>query len=368
MRFSGQLEGAVVICPNCAKDLRYRERGSGTCPACRRAFALEPKENPLRLHDIRMRKLIEKLGNGEGLRYTPTQLWYAAARGRTPTSGTSHGCVAAGLFVPTAIASWVIIGVSGFDPDVTRTTIAVAVAFMVLVVLLAIRGARRAKRSGLVNVPMPLDGFRSSVIKRWTSVYHQPPAGLTDEGRVKFPVRPDGGAPKLVLLCPDRAVLACLALNGVHTAHSLALVDSPDQLGSISTGGTPAAGAGVVGIVLHDASPEGLAFASASRTALGGRAVVAGMLPRTVMDKERAVILRKPLLPRDLDALRESSSALTAQEADWLSRGWWSPLAAVPPAKLLAVVARAVERAEGIADPDRGRAQRVGFLTWPTAS
>lgn len=361
-----------MICPHCEKSLRHTERGGRTCSVCKRTFALEPKDNTLRLHDVRMRKLIEKLGDGEGLRYTPTQLWYAAARTRTPVGGTSFGCVAVGLFLATALASWVIIGVSEFDPEVTRTTMWLAGAFVALVILLTFRGSRRAKRTGTVRVPMSLDVFRTTIIDRWVSVYGRAPAGLTEEGRAQYPMGrvllPDGSTPKRVLLCPDHTVLACLALNGVQETHSLALMHSVQRLGNISTGARSRGGADLVGIVLHDASPAGLAFASAARAALGDRVVVAGMLPRTVMDNANAVRLRKPLGPGDLDAIRMSSSALTAAEADWLTRGWWSPLAAVPPAKLLSTVARAVDRAEGLADPARGRAQQVGFLTWPTAS
>ncbi|WP_405501117.1 hypothetical protein OG501_20575 [Streptomyces niveus] len=320
-----------------------------------------------------MRKLIDKLTDGGKLRYTPTQLWYAAARNRTPAGGTSYGCVAVGFILVTGFFSLLIMGTNEFDPDVVRGTLVTAGAFLALVLLLTFRGSRRAKWSGTVEVPMSLSVFRTSVINRWT-VVHSRPLGLKDEGSVRFPVLPvlpalpDGGTPRLVVLCPDRDVLACLALNDVHTTHSLALAQSLDQLGNISTGPASAGGPGPVAIVLHDASPAGLAFAAATRAALGGRAVVAGMLPRTVLDKPNALRLRKPLRSGDLDVIRASTPPLTPAEADWLSRGWWSPIAAVPPAKLLTVVARAVDRAEGIADPDRGRAQQVGFLTWPTAS
>ncbi|MET4922274.1 hypothetical protein P3L51_07905 [Streptomyces sp. PSRA5] len=370
MCLSGQLEGAAVICPHCEKSLRYRERGGRTCSVCKRVFALEPKDNTFRLHDIRMRKLIEKLGNGEGLRYTPTQLWYAAARNHTPTRVVEYGCVAAFLVILTAFILLVVSGSSGFDPDVVRPALVVGVLVLALSLLVTARGSRRAKRTGTVRVPMSLDVFRTAIIGRWAVVHGGPPAGLTDERSAQYPVVPGVGepGPRLALLCPDRDVLACLTLNGAHKTHSLALVGSTDQLRHISTGPARPGGQGVVGIVLHDASPAGLAFASAARAALDGRVVIAGMLPRTVMDKENAVRLRKPLDPGDLDAIRLSSSALTAAEADWLTRGWWSPLAAVPPAKLLAVVARAVDRAEGLADPDLGRARQVGFLTWPTAS
>lgn len=354
-----------MICPHCEKNLLHRERVRGTCPKCKRAFALEPKDNPLRLHDVRMRKLIWKLGNGEGLRYTPVQLWYAAARNRTPVKGTSYGCVGAFLTAVISAVSLVIIAVTRFDPAIMVFVLVGAVLLTALLLRMTVRAARRAKWTGTVRVPMAFEHFRTSVIDRWTRVYGAPPPGLTDESDLRFPIGPDGRPPKLVLLCPDRTVLAFLALNGAHRRHPLALAQSVDQLGTISTGtaGEPAP----VGIVLHDASPAGLAFASAARSALGGRVVVAGMLPRTVMDRTTALRLRKPLVAGDLEAIR-TASALTEAEADWLSRGWWSPIAAVPPAKLLAVLDRAVDRAEGIADPDRGRAQQVGFLTWPTAS
>lgn len=338
------------------------------CPVCKRAFALEPRENRLRLHDVRMRKLIGKLGNGEGLRYTPTQLYYAAARNRTPANKSTYGFTAVVLLVLGAMASWVIIGSSGFNPYVIAVTLTATGAYFVLVLVLTIRGARRAKREGRVDVPMSFGDFKTSVIDRWTAVYDKPPTGLAPEGNRMYPMVPGGRAPKLVLLCPDSTVLACLMLNGAHEKHSLALAQSVHQLARIPGDPDPSGGAGPVGIVLHDASPAGLAFASAARAALDDRVVVAGMLPRTVKDNPHAVRLRSPLAPADRDAIRAAAPRLTEAEVDWLSRGWWSPIASVTPAKLLAVVARAVDRAEGIADPDLGRAQQVGFLTWPTAS
>ncbi|MFD3521703.1 hypothetical protein [Streptomyces sp. NPDC058653] len=368
MRFSGQLEGAAMICPHCGTDARLRDRGNGLCPSCKRAFALEPRENKLRLHDVRMRKLIEKLGDGEGLRYTPTQLYYAAARNRTNPEPGLYGCLAFGAVLLAAAVSWVIIALSEFNPGVIWVTLSAAAVFVVLAIVRSIRAARRSLWTGTVEVPMPFDDFKTSVIDRWTTVYGTPPAGLAPEGRQLYPLVPDGAPPKLVLLCPDPTVLACAVLNGAHEKHSLALAQTVDQLGRIPSDPNAPGGAGPVGIVLHDASPAGLAFASAARAALGDRVVVAGMLPRTVKDNPHAVRLRKPLDDGDPDIIAANLSRLTEAEADWLSRGWWSPVASVTPAKLLTVLARAVDRAEGIADPDRGRAQQVGFLTWPSAS
>lgn len=182
-----------MICPHCQKNLRHRERGGRTCSSCKRVFALEPKDNTLRLHDVRMRKLIEKLGNGEGLRYTPTQLWYAAARNRLSTGDVPPGCTAALLVVVTVFLVVLISGISEFDPDVVGPTVGVAGAFLVLSLLLVARSSRRAKRTGTVEVPMSLDIFLSAIIDRWVAVHGGPPAGLTREGRTQYPVIPGGG-------------------------------------------------------------------------------------------------------------------------------------------------------------------------------
>jgi hypothetical protein len=69
--------------------------------------------------------------------------------------------------------------------------------------------------------------------------------------------------------------------------------------------------------------------------------------------------------PRPEDLARLRPDALTQEEIDWLAQGWWSPIAAVPPAKLLAAVDRSLQQIEETSDPDRRRAQAVGFLTWP---
>jgi hypothetical protein len=68
-----------VICPYCNKNLRARQRQGRACAYCRRQYALDPKTNVIRLHDLKVRRLAEKLSAG-GLCYTPTQLRYAASR------------------------------------------------------------------------------------------------------------------------------------------------------------------------------------------------------------------------------------------------------------------------------------------------
>ena len=148
-------------------------------------------------------------------------------------------------------------------------------------------------------------------------------------------------------------MLNCLAANDVPQARDMLLTDRIEQIPP-----------DLPVIVLHDASLPGLLFADSARAALGPRAVLAGLAPRTVMASRSPLRLREGAPPpEDLARLRRDS--LTQEEIDWLAAGWWSPIAAVPPARLLTAVDRAVEQIGEMSDPDRRRAQAVGFLTWP---
>jgi hypothetical protein len=117
-------------------------------------------------------------------------------------------------------------------------------------------------------------------------------------------------------------------------------------------------------IVLHDASLQGSLFADYARGTLGPRAFLAGLAPRTVLASRSPLRLREDAPPPE-DLARLGRDSLTQEEIDWLAEGWWSPIAAIPPARLLSAVDRAVQQIEEMSDPDRRRAQAVGFLTWP---
>ncbi|KRV46472.1 hypothetical protein AQ490_11275 [Wenjunlia vitaminophila] len=337
-----------MICPHCSVNLLHKERTGRTCLACKRTFALEPKDNELRLHDVRMRTLAEKLGDGRGLRYTAPQLWYAASRNRIPPAGqASRGCFVT-LVVITLVAAVSIVSANPFRKPV----LLVGGPVLAVLVLCLFLARRRARRVDPVRMPMSLERFESAVLQRWAEVYGRRPRGLVPPTAAPLPAPP---RPGVAVLCPDRAVLDCLAANDAPAAPTMAMVQSPDQVPP-----------GVPAVVLHDASPSGLAFAAAARTALGERALVVGLLPRSVMAHENAVRLRESPLPQyGVAELRASCPTLTDEELDWLAQGWWSPLAAVPPAALLTAVHQAARRAAEATDPDHRGARGVGFLTWP---
>lgn len=337
-----------MICPHCNANLLRKERGGRRCSTCKREFALEPKESPFGLHDIRMRKLAERLGDGRGLRYTLTQLWYAAGRKKVPDVLQVFKRVRIGVSVAIVVVAFFLM-VSGAVPA------GVVIPLGALVLALAIVGMQSARPWFLsrasVRMPVPYTVFRRDVIGRWTPIYNGPPPGSVDESLVKPPAVQ---RPRFAVLCPDVSVLACLAANEVSRTWDMALSDRIDRLPP-----------DVPVIVLHDASLTGVALAGQARAALGPRGVPVGLWPRAVLANASALRLREPR-PPESDTAFLRGEPLSAAEIEWLAEGSWSPIAAIPPAKLLAVLERAVARVEDAADPDRRRAREVGFLTWPT--
>ncbi|WP_054816628.1 hypothetical protein [Nocardia arizonensis] len=337
-----------MICPHCSVNLLRRERNGRVCGGCKRPFALEPKESVLGLHDIRVRALADKLGDGRGLRYALPQLWYAASRKHMPDLDKRF--LGRRFLVSVPIVGLGVLGIIG-GAFPAGPALAVILGAVILVNIAMTAFKARIVRGMPVKMPVPYEKFRAEVLDRWGKVYGGPPPGSIPEGAAPPPGPP---RPRLAAVCPDRGVLACLAANDAAGAWGMALADRLEHLPP-----------GVPVLILHDASVAGLRFAAETQAALGPRAVPVGIAPRALLDKEKALRLRhgRPE-PDELQRLRAGS--VSEAEIAWLADGWWSPLAAVPPAKLLAAVGSAVQRVEDAGDPDRRRARAVGFLTWPT--
>jgi hypothetical protein len=289
---------------------------------------------------VKVRKLAEKLGAGH-LHYTETQLRYAASRKKiTEPVKPLRGCGCL-VFLPAVIGTIVLMSVlqpsGGGAGAIVATALVIVIGLNVLFAVLRPRLARRRT----IGPPITDTAFRE-LVARWVRIYHRPPPGMVaEQPPVVVPT------PAVALVCPDTSVLTCLGANGVTQAHAMALVATP-----------AAAPPRVPVILLHDASPAGLRFAAAARAALPGRLVVDGGL-RPVTAQRRDGVLRLRDHPVPLTELQ--GLPVTEDEARWLAEGWWAPVGALPPAKLMALV----ERAAGHLDPDRARAAKVGFLTWP---
>ncbi|WP_424187167.1 hypothetical protein ACOBQX_04865 [Actinokineospora sp. G85] len=328
-----------MTCPFCQRDIRRRERSGNKCGKCGKVYVFDPKTNPLRLHDLRVRRHVDKLRAGRGLRFTTSQLWLSLARkqvGEPRTPLRFFGCFL-GFVVGAAI-----IGVSGWAAFVYAAP--VAIASMVLVTLIVRWFFRpRAARRRLVTVAMPLDAFAKQLWGVWPRLHGGPIEGVVDDSR---PAGHRPARPERVLLCPVNAATACLVANGVPQRLNLHTARGLDQVPP-----------GLPVLVLRDASVAGQRFAAQALAALGPRAVDVGLTPaRARVDRHLPRLKGTPVAPEVLGHLR-----LSEADAAWLAEGWWVPLASVRPAKLIAAVDKAVART----DPDHGAAAAVGFLTWP---
>jgi hypothetical protein len=331
---------AGVICPNCNASLLRRERTRRRCSRCRAEFALEPKENVFKLHDLRMRAVADRLSNVGALRYTETQLWYAAGR-KALQSRVTGGSIGCGVVLLVVGGTAILVAVAARSP-----VLAVLAAVVLFAAVIAIWALPRRP----VRMPMPLARFRTTILGRWGHRYGGPPVGLIDT-----PVVPEvSPRARAALLCADQSTAVCLWANGAPGRYGVWLAASVQAL-------PPA----LPVLVLHDASVAGYLLVAEARRAAGGRVVDLGLRPRSVAKAPKAIRLRegRRTFPAD-DTLRHLTG-LTDEEISWLEHGWWSPVAAIPPARLLSLVADGVDRVDAGGDPDRRAARAVGFMTWP---
>ncbi|MGI5441837.1 hypothetical protein ACQEV4_32115 [Streptomyces shenzhenensis] len=352
-----------MICPHCEKSLLRKERPGNVCGKCGRGYALDPKTNPLRLNDLRVRRIAAGLTQDSELPCTPGQLWYALARKSLRDTQVEMGCAVV-LTVFGGVAVFIALGAEVVAFGVVGGLLLLtALGFVAARVLGFGRGRPRLGRTA----------FRTGPLQEWQRVYGSLPPGVIDDSRYPAPgahpahggadPAPSPGAPAdgLVLVCPDRSVAVFLDAAGLPARYGLTLVADPAAL-------LAAPGAGPV-LVLHDADARGLLLVQRVRTAQPARRVVDVGLPLgAVHGHARAVPVRGESPGPSVMAPLRNSGEFSRDQLKWLAKGWGFPLVGVPPAKLLAVVSRAVERAGAAADPQRRRAASVGFLTWPGES
>jgi hypothetical protein len=339
-----------MICPHCNTNLKRKERTSSKCSKCSRPFVFEPKDNPLALHDVKLRRMAAKLAEG-GHNYTVTQLWYASARKTNKPAQTSvMGC---GVTVAALIGAGVLTaGIVSRTPELIGGG-GVLLAISAVIIVLRLTGVTKHT----VTVKMPLDTFRTQAIGGWARVYGGPPPGLYDDRQPPPGAVPT--APAFSILSPDVSVLTCLRVNNVERRFNAALATRVADLPP----GTPVA-------VVRDASVDGEVFLATARHELHGRRVVdLGLRTAAVVAAKDGFRLRGAPDPDRVAWLR-ANTKLTAAELTWLEKGWWSPVAALRPAQLLARVEKVAThfgRAGQPSDPDQRAAAAVGFMTWPAA-
>src|SRR5690606_25114363 len=116
-------------------------------------------------------------------------------------------------------------------------------------------------RRATVRMTRPYEDFRTGVIDAWHTHYGARPPGMIPDD---LPL-PSVQRPRLALLCPDRATLACLAANDVTDAWGMALCERIEQVPPT-----------VPVLILHDAAVPGVDYANRVRHSLGPRAIPIG--------------------------------------------------------------------------------------------
>lgn len=368
-------------CPNCSTELKYTERPNKTCSKCKQPFALEPRDTPLVLSDLRMRGISER-ASAQGTRfYTLPQLWYYASRKpleqatRTMSSGGVAGMIAATL---TTLLCGGLSG--GVTTGITNSVLAGLIVGLLMVAAILFV-TLRSRRSVAAPMPITLDLFRAKVLDPWVQRYQTLPQGLVpDEQLARLRAyQPPPDATRAVLASPERAMLDCLRANGVPERLGLALLE---------IGARPTAAeervivllrerSALPLLLLHDASAHGCLLARTLPVALGlpasRRVIDLGLRPRTVL-RQKLLVTRGDA-PKELLGMLERQAAngggLAREEIDWLRRSATSPVAALAPGQLLNLVTRAVERATSAThqpDPEaqaQAEARGVGFMSWP---
>ncbi|MET8978850.1 hypothetical protein ABZX85_24845 [Streptomyces sp. NPDC004539] len=321
-----------MICPHCAQSLLQKERPDRRCSICGRRFAFDPKTNPLRLNDLRVRRIADRLTQNGQLPCTTGQLWYALSRRTLRQPGVDLDWAFILLLAGAAAGGIGLAAGVGFAQFIGLLVLLVGAGFVAAHLMGVRRGRPKVGRQA----------FRTDTMAVWRDVYHQLPPGVLDDSRYPQPGEASADAP--VVICPDRSIGVFLHKAGVDVFADWS--------------GLP--GRGPV-LVLHDADPDGLLFVDRVRAAVPGRAVVdIGVPVDAVFGVTKAVPVRGDRPGRHVIESLAAGGELTPEQLKWLGKGWGFPLVGVPPAKLLAVVRGAVEDAEA-----RRGAAAVGFLTWP---
>ncbi|WP_435971914.1 hypothetical protein [Streptomyces sp. Qhu_M48] len=343
-----------MICPHCERNLLRRERTGNRCSHCKRAYALDPKTNPLGLNDLRVRRITTALTEEGRIRIVPDQLWYALSRKRLRDGVYAQGCLGAVVVVGIMATVAALVAETPYPLLVTAAMVLTGLGI----------GLARASGAGRGLPPVTREAFPTQVLAAWRTVYGTLPPGVLDTERSAGGTAAATGAagPTGVLVCPDRAVVAFLVADGLPARYGLALARTPEEALAVPSGGPV--------LVLRDIDADGELLVRRLRDALPGRTVVdAGPSLRTVRSLPQAVPYRDPRRRPDAEAVRllAGLGTFTPEELKWLGRGWRFPLVGLPPGRLLAVVERVAAQVTRGLDPDRRRAAELGFLTWPDA-
>jgi hypothetical protein len=271
-------------CPHCHSELRYRERSNNTCSKCKRQFALEPKNNVLKLHDLRFKNLVDQLHQGRWY-YTPDQLRHRAAH-KVMVQQINYGnplTLITCLSMPVGI---IILSIA----LASLVHIAVGVVFGIALMALGwwLASVLEFRFAESYDIPIDLPHFFKSIVFKWQAMYH-PPDGLLDQQTIKQlqDSHPDPHAVRAVVACAEPDVLVCLRANQVPEQLNVQLIPTSKPFTSTqqATIKRLQREPDLPLLVLHDASASGCALPLTIAQSLGlqanHRVIDAGIRPAT---------------------------------------------------------------------------------------
>lgn len=368
-------------CPHCSRTLRYVDRPFRRCSKCKNAFALEPREDPLGLSDLRLRALAGRLSDQGKFYYTPAQLFHFASRKLVAAQYEQPSCMF-GCLIPISIIIGTIVGV--FLLTITDSFLGFLGGIGVGA-LIGYNLFRRLRRHGprRVTLSKDLTKFQQIVSSRWQTAYGTDPTGWlnTQMQRRDFSRDPTTQAMRAVLVCPECDILLCLRANGIVDALGLdlllfdeAALAAADQALLRLLQSRPQ----LPVFLIHDASIDGCLFVQNVRQRLGlsnqQHIINLGLHPRQAM-RDNLMRLRspanakklaqlKPLVKPTADQPSQGLSALgrlTPAEYEWLAQGYYTPLLSITPKRLLKTVTQGVLAAT----PPTTDQAHLSFMDWP---
>lgn len=223
-------------CPHCRVDLKYRERRDRRCPHCKKQFALEPRNNALKMNDLRLLGLAERLSRRGTYRYTTTQLrYFTVLRYLQPLvkeiesrdlSSSRHNVL---IIVAVLIAVLLVFQlVALLAPNLGSVLGCLSTPLVILVIIVGflIIGISNSHIRPQREIEKLLDlaskqahSFEQTYILPWERIHGQLPGRVSQEELARLrQYQPPPSRLRAALVSPDMDVLDCLRANGVPSA------------------------------------------------------------------------------------------------------------------------------------------------------
>lgn len=384
-------------CPHCLAELKYRERRDKKCPQCQKQFALEPRENTLKMSDLRLRGFADRLSHQGTYRYTPAQLAYFAFRRELASIyKTSYSWSEPSAMVAAIIFGFIFLAAIACILlfFVQERSLASAMIALVIGAVIGLIAAglyyRSVKSSNPYQRLLPvIESFETTYVVPWVSVHGPLPGRVTDQEIAALrQVQLPPSRVRAVLASPVADALDCLRANGAPERLGLALLstDGPHSAADEAVIALLRQNPRLPLLLIHDASVAGCLLPALLPGKWGlapnHRVIDLGLRPRHV--KQQRLPWKREQPPKELLDLLERRAqtpgglTLEKDELEWLRQGFVTSALFIPPARLVNVVTRAMERltpalvaavqrapARAIDPEAQAQARAVGFMTWP---